>query len=172
MLPTLSDVPTHHPDCCLSLSNSLFSTLSQILSPSKGPVLSIGAGSGLLEAILGSRDPIRTVEGVEVNSSVNKYLPEESSFVVGGTWDLCPRARDASVWVFVYPRVPALVERYFETFGQARLELAVFLGPKADWADFQCAFRVPGFTNAEIVEDCGLVPYEVMAVIRKEQADK
>lgn len=172
MLPTLSDVPTHHPDCCLSLSNALFSKLDEILSVSKAPVLSIGAGSGLFEAILSSRDPSRTVEGVEVNSSVNKYLPEESTFVVGGTWDLCPRAEDIPIWVFVYPRVPALVKRYFEIFGQARLQLAIFLGPRADWADFQDSFIVPGFTSVEIVEDCGLVPYEVLAVIRKESAAK
>ncbi|EKG17087.1 hypothetical protein MPH_05659 [Macrophomina phaseolina MS6] len=166
-LPTLSDVPTHHPDCCLSLSNNLFSILTHTISTVPGPILSIGSGSGLFEALLASRTTSRMIEGVEVSSSVNKYLPEESAYVVGGTWHLCPRARDAAIWVFVYPRVPALVKKYFEALGSTSVKLAVFLGPKADWADFQDAFEASGFLSPEIIEKCGLVPYEMMAIIRK-----
>lgn len=167
-LPTVVDVPAHHPDCCLSLSTKLFATLEQILSATSGPVLSIGSGSGLLEAAVASRGTLQAIEGVEVSSSVNKYLPEELAYVVGGTWDLCPRAKEAAAWIFVYPRLPALVKQYFQSFGQANVELAVFLGPKADWADFEDAFQAPGFASVEVIEDCGLVPYEMMAVVRKE----
>lgn len=167
ILPTLSDVPTHHPDCCLSLSNNLLATLDQTISTVHGPILSIGSGSGLFEALLASKNTAREVEGVEVSSSVNKYLPEESTYAVGGTWDLCSRAQDAAIWVFVYPRVPALVKRYFETFGGASVRLAIFLGPKADWADFEESFQATGFMSPEIFEECGLVPYELMAIVRK-----
>lgn len=170
-LPVLSDAPTHHPDCCLSLSNSLFTTLDRILSSTDGHILSIGSGSGLFEATLASRHPGWVVEGVEVSSSLNKYLPEESAYVVGGTWDLCLRARDAAVWIFVYPRVPALVERYLTTFGNSSIQLAIFLGPRADWADFQASFQAAGFAPVEIIEECGLAPYEMMSVIRKDTAD-
>jgi hypothetical protein len=58
------------------------------------------------------------VEGVEVNSNVNIYLPEDRISHVSGTWAVLERVRirDAAALLFVYPRDGALVRRYFEEF--------------------------------------------------------
>ncbi|KAI3319876.1 hypothetical protein HD806DRAFT_251106 [Xylariaceae sp. AK1471] len=108
--------------------------------PEPGLVLSIGSGTGLLEELLhtyltthvthdtqllreGDRDNRCwrwRVEGVEVNSNVNVYLPEDRINHVPGTWAVLEkkrtRARDAVVLLFVYPRDGALVRRYIDEF--------------------------------------------------------
>ncbi|KAF2091797.1 hypothetical protein K490DRAFT_31788 [Saccharata proteae CBS 121410] len=165
-LPNLLDDPKHHPDCCLGLSKPLIDKLILLLPKAPDVSLSIGSGSGLLEAYLAQRNC--RIEGVEVNSNVNTYLPEESTYTVGGTWDLCDRAAAAKAWIFVYPRTPKLVTQYVETYGSAAVQVIVWLGPRVDWADFEACFQNLSGVQIEVGEDCGVVtPYEMLAVIRK-----
>ncbi|KAK7521257.1 uncharacterized protein IWZ02DRAFT_282871 [Phyllosticta citriasiana] len=165
--PPLSSTPRHHPDCCLSLSATFLSELDSLLSADGCLALSIGSGSGFFEAQLQAHDPTLLVEGVEVDSSINKYLPEEATWNVGGTWDLCPRAKEAQVWIFVYPRDPGLIKRYFDAHADGKVEIVIWLGPRLDWEDFQDCFKSPAFGPIGIVEDCGLAPYEMMAVTKR-----
>lgn len=165
-LPLLTQSPKHYPDCCLSLSTTLMETLTTV-SSQLDPVISIGSGSGLFEACWASHSPDLIVEGVEVDSVTNKYLPRSSLFTVKGTWDICPRASAARVWVFVYPRDPQLIEDYLRRFGMGVVDLVIWLGPRADWALFKNAITCPGFEQPEVLEDCGLVPYELMATARR-----
>ncbi|KAK8246264.1 hypothetical protein HDK90DRAFT_6596 [Phyllosticta capitalensis] len=166
-LPPLDSIPRHHPDCCLSLSTTFLSTLLDLVSADDCLALSIGSGSGLFEAQLQARAPKICVEGVEVESSINKYLPEESTWNVDGTWDLCPRAQVAHAWIFVYPREPGLIKRYMDMYADGGVKIVVWLGPRLDWEDYEGCFNHDGFEPAEIIEDSGLVPYEMMAVARR-----
>lgn len=205
-LRALSDSPRHFPDCCLSLSTVLFSKVHEILqaidraengTDGTSTVLSVGSGSGLFEAHLQSyiidKDtnsmPRFVVEGVEVNASpgLNRYLSEGSVHIVDGTWDLCTRVAspDVKCWIFVYPRQPSLVLKYFQTFlvnsqaldsqenenlnTLAGVEQIIWLGPKSDWYDFASVFKeleTIGWKDAEIMnaEECGIVEYELMVV--------
>ncbi|KAI1733462.1 hypothetical protein F4680DRAFT_441653 [Xylaria scruposa] len=143
-LPLLTNEPTRHPGCCLSLSEPLLATIRTLLDPiphldnkihngyKREPalILSIGSGTGLLEELLhvylNKGDHVSTnsssaenwrVEGVEVNPAVNIYLPEDRINHVLGTWAVLEtRAREATVLIFVYPRDGALVRRYLDTF--------------------------------------------------------
>ena len=146
----LDNEPIHHADCCLSLSNRLLDLLIRTFSetgpsktiewqPQQRTVLSVGSGTGLLEALLIARaesipsdsgddgngvgnpgSMIRlSVEGVEVQRpdsrpSANKYLPEPSFHTVSSASNHSPRLADEHVagLMFVYPRQPALVASY------------------------------------------------------------
>lgn len=164
--------PIRHPDCCLGLSVKLLEVLTELCgrqcreaSGRKQTVLSIGSGTGLLEALLlqhiqsQSQDPVSHlrhlgVEGVEVQPAtnkphLNKYLPEHAAIAVLGTWETCARLRDpdVSTLLFAYPRQPRLVSQYV---AEAALQhvppasgvmLIVWLGPAADWLDFEPCFR-------------------------------
>lgn len=180
-LPDLSRHPRHHSDCCLSLSTILISHLSDIILSSirSGIVLSIGSGTGLLEAHLDqhfvkiANHEVR-VEGVEIKSTVastslNGYLPEELSNTVGGTWAICDRVVKASGLMFVYPRTTVLVEKYLEycTLHSDNLDVVIWLGPIADWYDFDKVFKLDGFDRVSVTEPCGLVKYEMLAVLQR-----
>ncbi|RYP69836.1 hypothetical protein DL769_005188 [Monosporascus sp. CRB-8-3] len=195
-LPEITDEPKHYPDCCLSISTGLLNMLTDTFRTAAGTglVLSIGSGSGLLEALLQSRwtasasasDNNTTtattatasraaafprIEGVEVRASVNRYLPAAAVGTVKGTWEVAPRARSdptVAALLFVYPRSPGLVSRYLR---EAEASAAVWLGHRSDWPDFEpCFAGAPGFDGAvEVVggRAAGLVEYEMMAVARR-----
>ncbi|RYP85304.1 hypothetical protein DL770_005050 [Monosporascus sp. CRB-9-2] len=194
-LPEVTDEPKHYPDCCLSISRGLLDVLTDTFrtAAETGPVLSIGSGSGLLEALLQSRwtaasasasDNTTTattttnsaaasprIEGVEVHASVNRYLPAAAVGTVKGTWEVSPRARSdpaVAALLFAYPRSPALVSRYLR---EAEASVAVWLGHRSDWPDFEpCFAGAPGFNGAVQVvggRAAGLVEYEMMAVVRR-----
>ncbi|KAI1332438.1 hypothetical protein F5Y16DRAFT_177997 [Xylariaceae sp. FL0255] len=127
-VPKLGAEPLRHPACCASLSAPLLAAIASLLpkwsaSITTSPlILSIGSGTGLLEELLHTylldnnnknNDIAWRVEGVEVNPSVNVYLPEDRINHVPGTWATHPgRARDATVLLFVYPRDGLLIQRY------------------------------------------------------------
>lgn len=188
-LPPLDDAPRRYPDFCLSISTQLIRTLTDVLSSAcstsgrqkENLVLSVGSGSGLLEAHLQSLwsslpDCNLTIEGVEVRTAeqarpVNRYLSEEHYATVRGTFEVSPRGRDASALIFVYPREPVLIQRYLQAArddGNSPLQAVLWLGPKADWDTFaECLRDVPGFASVEIPGDCGAVEYEMMAVLQR-----
>lgn len=183
-LPTLSDEPHRYPDLCLSLSHKLVCSITQLLEdqPDTSLVLSVGSGSGLLEAHLQAHwssqtGCFREIRGIEIRTApgarpVNKWLPENLSSTVRGTWELSPELNSAGALLFVYPREPGLVNRYLlaaaENSNNEMLRTVIWLGPQADWETFQDCFRnVSGFAPLEMVQDCGLAEYEMMAIIKR-----
>ncbi|KAM5382071.1 hypothetical protein ACJZ2D_002673 [Fusarium nematophilum] len=171
----LQEAPIRHQNCCLSLSSKLLQILSQVFystPPRQTPtVLSIGSGSGLLEALLlahvqsqhqtcgedGPGLPRFNVVGVEVQQSVgkepvNKYLPEQAIYAVRGTWNVVSRLQETDVTglMFVYPRQPTLVSEYTKAISEQGLqvEVIVWLGPMADWGVFEPCFG-PNNENKE-----------------------
>jgi hypothetical protein len=204
-LPKLSDTPTRHPDLCLSISTKLIHTLTTILttnwSPNPGTktnplILSVGSGSGLLEAHLLnhlaslSKSPTSTftIQGVEVRPStssstgaaatLNRYLPEQHAATVRGTWELSPLLEGGAggtvdTLMFVYPREPGLVDRYLKAAPPESLRLVLWLGPRADWEVFGRCFRDVGggggFGGVEVIEGdgVGVAEFEMLAVLRR-----
>ncbi|EED12799.1 conserved hypothetical protein [Talaromyces stipitatus ATCC 10500] len=160
-LPTLTETALRHPDCCCSLSSTLLDAITSNLCENidSGLVLSVGSGTGLLEALLLSLWTSSFVsvgrklnmEGVEVLGSEsldlhspNRYLPEECFNVVKGSWALSSRVKQAAAIMFVYPRSTELVRRYMEEAAlfSDKLHIALWLGPSSDWAEFEPSFTV------------------------------
>ncbi|KPM36905.1 hypothetical protein AK830_g9660 [Neonectria ditissima] len=194
----LTEAPLRHADCCLSLSSTLLDHLTSIFSSDKLPasahpriVLSIGSGTGLLEALLlahvqsKEQDPNQKtllIEGVEVHqlgsgAPANRYLPEQAINTVRGTWELSSRLQDGrvSALMFGYPRQPSLVARYLQAVVEMNLSVSVvvWLGPQADWEEFAPCFQsgkhVDGSFRLEVKTgvEVGLGEYEMMAVLRR-----
>jgi hypothetical protein len=158
--------PKHHPDCCMAISQSLLHNLANLfpLGPAIS-VLSIGSGTGLLESMLSQiLDDSYDLCGVEVSPDVNKYLPEQNMFFVGGTWDFCPQASKSHVWMFTYPREPKLITQYLELHDHANLSKIIWLGPKMDWQDYEGVFSSSRFSRLTVLEDCGAAAYEMVVV--------
>ncbi|KAF5656739.1 HAD superfamily hydrolase [Fusarium heterosporum] len=180
--------PVRFPDCCLSISGKLIQILADIFSNTTfseetPTVLSIGSGSGILEALLLAHAPSQSllnVEGVEVQQSswkdpVNKYLPEQAIYTVRGTWDVISRLQDPDVTalMFVYPRQASLISEYMKAISEQDLNVRVivWLGPMADWEVFESCFTTrDGNTQFIIGEkrqgaEAGLDEYELMVVL-------
>ncbi|KAJ5351812.1 hypothetical protein N7452_000786 [Penicillium brevicompactum] len=163
----LSPSPTRFPDCCLGISSTFLDHIISLLPRKPSFTVSVGSGSGLLEALITDRDENVSVHGVEIGSTVNRYIAEEDMHVVTGGWGLCPAAQQASAWIFVYPRDPKLVKKYIDTYGNQSIDLIVWLGPRVDWADYEAQFAQSSFSSLAFPDDIGLTPYELMAVARK-----
>ncbi|KAL4871290.1 hypothetical protein BDV12DRAFT_164551 [Aspergillus spectabilis] len=159
----LSPSPEAIPNCCLSLSTTLLRYIYSLLPIHPSFTLSIGSGSGLLEALITHHHPDVSIEGVEVHSSVNLYVAEQDMNTVSGTWDLLPRAAQAKAWMFVYPREPRIVIKYIEMY-DGEVEIILWLGPRADWADFEGCFE--GF-EVGFPEGVGMTDFEMLAVVRR-----
>ncbi|KAI5249526.1 hypothetical protein E4T42_05316 [Aureobasidium subglaciale] len=162
--------PKHHPDYCMAISQSLLHNLVNLLP--HGPaisVLSIGSGTGLLESLLSPLlDDSYDLCGVEVAPNVNKYLPEQNMYFVGGTWDLCSQAAKAHVWMFTYPREPKLILRYLDVYDHANLSRIIWLGPKMDWqSDYETTFASSKFSRLTVLEDSGAAAYEMVVIAER-----
>lgn len=188
-LPQLSDDAVRHPGFCLSISTGLVHLLSSVLNSCTADhqptlVLSVGSGTGLLEAHLDAHwsenpDCHITIEGVEIRTAedakpVNKYLPEDKHSTVRRTWELSPRIPEAGALMFVYPREPGLITKYLQAAQETPnglLSIAIWLGPKADWEVFEpCMTNVPGFGKPELLQGFGMAEFEMMAYIRRNAA--
>lgn len=162
-LPQLSILPTHHPDCCCSLSIHLIDTLVKILSPAPFLTVSIGSGTGLLEALLLKKRSEISLKAVEASNTANQYIREEDLHIVLGTWDICSLAADAEAWLFVYPREAHLLSRYLQAYGSQSVRFIIWLGPKADFSDYAEAMCMHNWQKS-LVEDSGLRHYELMVI--------
>ena len=164
-LPLLSNSVAHHPDCCSSLSIALIAKLASLLPPDPALTLSIGSGTGLLEALLLQHGSTIVLRAVEVAKDVNKYLLEGLMETVNGTWGLCQLAEDASAWVFVYPRDVSLIRKYAHTFGQGQLitSVIIWIGPVADLQEVEQT-SLGSQWELERLKDCGLSEYEAMVI--------
>ncbi|KAJ4416985.1 hypothetical protein N0V82_006434 [Gnomoniopsis sp. IMI 355080] len=194
-LPPLSIEPKRYSDFCLSISLPLIHSLTGIFTEAANKsnsnlILSVGSGSGLLEAYLQSHWSATlncnlSVHGVEIYSEddarpVNRYLPEQYCDTVKATWQLSPVLHAAAALLFVYPRDVKLVSRYLEAV-QAQenspLQAVVWLGPRADFDTFAVCLRAMSngalqhnveFGPVEVIETSGLAEYEMMALIHRD----
>ncbi|GAB1734715.1 hypothetical protein NU195Hw_g9157t1 [Hortaea werneckii] len=156
--------PKHFADCCVGISQPLLATLASRLPRSPALILSIGSGSGLLEAMLlkHSEKPL-DLFGVEVSSCVNKHLPPDRLAKVSSTTSLHPDAMLASSLMFVYPRMPALITAYLDAATGGALEQVVWLGHRSDWPDFESVMRSKS-SSIDVVEGLGLCDSELLVV--------
>ncbi|KAK6225478.1 hypothetical protein QIS74_01525 [Colletotrichum tabaci] len=176
-LPQLTNEPQTLPDSCVSLSRPFLCALHALLPPSPHLTLSIGSGTGLVEALLHGLAPPPNLVSVEVAPSPNRY--HAAHCTVPGTWALEPLAARARAWVFVYPKQVALVRAYVEAFlgrrdAEAEVEVVVYVGPRMDWDDFRGALEeagVAGEVEVEVwgeerMEAVGGRAWECVAVVR------
>lgn len=140
--------------------------LASLLPPDPALTLSIGSGTGLLEALLLQQRPTLDLKAVEVPSTKNKYLPADRVEIVNGYRDLCSLAADASAWMFIYPRDPWLLQKYVQVFGVQKCKLIIWIGPKADLPEIENDFLGPVWIKTDF-ENCGLKSYEIMALWRR-----
>ncbi|KAJ7017842.1 hypothetical protein C8F04DRAFT_418508 [Mycena alexandri] len=153
-LPTLTASASRHPSSCASLSLSLLDLLDAVLPPPSELTLSVGSGTGLLEALFLQRHPHRSSPasflGVEVAQArpINRFLPEANTAVVLGTWAVVPgEAERAEGLMFVYPRQPGLVRAYLGRGTTVRT--VVWIGPRCDVDDFEGVMREWGEEDQE-----------------------
>jgi hypothetical protein len=151
----------------LGISKTLITYLISILPKKPAFTVSVGSGSGLLEAFIVNHDANVSVQGVEIGSTVNRYIAEEDMNVVIGGWGLCSAAQQATAWMFVYPRDPKLIKKYIDTYGNQSVELIVWLGPRVDWPDYEPQFCQSSFSELTFPGDIGITPYEVVVVARR-----
>jgi hypothetical protein len=163
----LSSSPKRFPDCCLGISSTLITHLAALLPKKPGFTISIGSGSGLLEALITHSDKDVSVAGVEVNSTINRYIAEEDMNIVGGGWGLCYAAQQAAAWMFVYPRDPKLVTKYIDTYGGQAVDFIIWLGPRVDWPDYEPRFTQSPFSELSFADHIGLTPYETVVIARR-----
>ncbi|PKY00011.1 hypothetical protein P168DRAFT_285535 [Aspergillus campestris IBT 28561] len=160
----LNASPKLLPGCCLAISNRLLTYMTSILPKQPAFTISVGSGCGLLEGLVMYAHPEVSVEGVEVESSINRYIAEERMHVVNGGWGVYPGAQHAAAWMFVYPRDPKLISRYIHMYGDQTVEMILWLGPRADWADYEPSFSQSSFSDLSFPVDVGLAPYELLVV--------
>jgi hypothetical protein len=166
-LPTLTQTPKAHPGCCLALSAPLIAYLHSLLPSAPQLVLSIGSGFGLLEALLLASPPtLLHIIGVEVDPSPNVYLPPSNHRTVYGTRFLEPLAGEATTWLFVYPRRVGLVNEYLTKYGEGSVKHIIWIGPRADWDDYDGCF-LGWDTKVQGADEVGGRAWEVIAVASK-----
>lgn len=174
-LPQLAFEAQTFPDSCLSLSIPLLNAIRARLPPAPAVTLSIGSGTGLVEALMQSlpRQPCPlNLVSVEVAPSPNKYHAPHRT--VPGTWALEPLAEEAAAWLFVYPKQVALVRAYMATtlsgVNAGGPDTVVYVGPRMDWDEFRGAFEGLGeieLWSGERMEEVGGRAWECVAVLRR-----
>lgn len=160
-LPRLPNVPLQHADCCAALSSTLVAKFAQGLPTGPDLTISIGSGSGILEALILRDRPDICLQAIEVSRDINRYLSAKNLQIVSGTWELCALAANAMAWIFVYPREFSLVEKYLQKFGGAAVQILIFLGPKADLPNMEAVMNSRAW-KMESIEECGASQYEAL----------
>lgn len=162
-LPTLTNKATVYSGCCLALSTPLVAHLRSLLPHTPTPVLSIGSGFGLLEALLNAPPHNAQIVGVEVAPSPNIYLPAIQHSVVHGTRFMEPLAAEAEAWLFVYPRRVGLVSEYLAKYGHDNVQTIIWVGPQADWDDYKGCFAVGWDVHTQSADGVGGKTWETIA---------
>ena len=165
-LPRLSNVPLQHADCCAALSSTLVAKFAQSLPTGPDLTISIGSGSGILEALILRDRPDICLQAIEVSRDINRYLSAKNLQIVSGTWELCALAANAMAWIFVYPREFSLVEKYLQNFGGAAVQILIFLGPKADLPNMEAVMKSRAW-KMESIEECGASQYEALLLWKR-----
>lgn len=162
-LPQLHDEPINLSCCCSSLSSRLITNLGSLLPHSRALTLSVGSGSGVLEALLTKEYPDLHIIGVEVDVGVNDFLPPEKFCTVSWTGAVHGLVEHAEALLFVYPRDWTLVRRYLAAVHG--LLVAVFVLPQADLDVLTGLISAAGGLQ-ETILGAGLRSWEVMIVFR------
>ncbi|KAJ5186512.1 hypothetical protein N7449_011276 [Penicillium cf. viridicatum] len=152
-----------YPSSVALSERTLVTYLASLLPKKPAFTVSIGSGSGLLESLIVHSDKNVSVEGVEVDSTINRYIAEEDMNVVGGGWRLWSAAQQAAAWMFVYPK---LITKYIDTHGDT-VDLIIWLGPRVDWPDYELRFSQSLFSELSFPDQIGLTPYETAVVARR-----
>lgn len=139
-------------------------------------MLSIGSGSGLLEAFVLQQGKIDgkaplALYGVEVPSCINKHLPAERLLRVASTTSLYTDSIFASALVFVYPRQVSLIARYLDLCLSGALQMVVWLGHRSDWPDTEGVLSA-AFAAMEYFEEPGIAEYELLVIATEPQIAK
>ncbi|KAF2746741.1 hypothetical protein M011DRAFT_403987 [Sporormia fimetaria CBS 119925] len=171
-LPILTSMPKVYSGCCLALSSRLLCYLRTTLLSNPGPVLSVGSGYGLLEAIMLAPPYDMPITGVEVHPSSNRYLPPTHHRVVPGSRFMDSLAEQASVWMFVYPKRVGLITDYISRHGAGNLKAIIWMGPRADWEDYRVCFAtrtqaLSWSVDAKSADQAGGAAWEMVAVATK-----
>lgn len=168
ILENLTDEPTHYPGCCPAISRPMLHLLAGWLRRDPALTLSIGCGSGLLEALLLDvsselhEEPVN-LQGVEVESCHNEYLPIGRSLKVPHTGSLCDEAILASALLFAYPRSPKLVKDYLNTFSNGTLKAVFWLGHRNDWEVFEESLH-HALPFIQVFVGHGMAEYEMLVI--------
>lgn len=149
-LPLLSQDLAKYPGLCMFLSSQVITSLTGFLPTEPLLTLSIGSGTGLLEAIL-SESGKHGIECVEVESyrHTPKYMQDSAMHYVRGTWETSPRALDAQVWLFIFPREPELLRKYVAAYGDGNVEHILYIGPRGDLEAFRNAINSSYFDTGQ-----------------------
>lgn len=164
-LPLISDNPVRLASCCPTLSQEVLSKISLRLPTKPSRTVSIGCGSGLLEALLMKHSDV-AIEGIEVTETINQFLPAEAFHTVIGTWQIFSEAHDYDAWMFVYPRSTDLLKKYVESISNntAPILRIIWIGPVQDWDVFSSCFTSSSRHHA-IDPPIWLSPFEILRVI-------
>lgn len=168
-LDKLSEKPAHFADCCPGVSKPLICAIVDHLPQSPALTLSIGSGSGLLEAILleateRDRGEAVNLRGVEVPSCVNTHLPPERVLRVPGTTSLHPDVFLASCLMFVYPRNAMLIEMHLNANIDGAMEKLIWLGHRNDFFPEAQLLLSAAFYRLECIDGPGIPEYEVLVI--------
>ena len=167
----ITETPRYFPDCCCSISKGLLRTLGNILADASGYVISIGCGSGILEALLSiwlERQTHSPILGLEVEGRKITALPENLARYVPGTYAIHPLAEVASIWIFVYPREPGLLRKYLSEYGHREVKKIIWLGPRADWLAFvHVVNENKDWAFTKMIDGSGIASYELLIVLYK-----
>nr|POE88251.1 hypothetical protein CFP56_11480 [Quercus suber] len=164
VLSPLTFEPQTFPDCCASISWPMIQALTIRLPASPKLVLSVGCGTGLLEAMLLQATEGRLdVRGVEVLSCRNKYLPSENFLQVATTRSIHCDAVMATTLIFVYPRELNLISRYLEACIGGAVEQVIWLSHRSDWPDAHNLLQTY-FSDLEYLEGPEVAGYELLVV--------
>ena len=164
----IGDKPVHYADCCMAISRPLIRVVTDRLPRRPAMILSVGSGSGLLEAAIleHGRNELAhdmLLHGVEVPSCTNKYLPNDRLLRVPTSSTIHEDAASASALMFVYPRQVILVAAYLDTCKSGVLEQVLWLGHRSDWADYEELLSTH-FKTLEYYEDAGVAEYELLVI--------
>lgn len=113
------------------------------------------------------------IEGVEVCSHPGpQHLSPDQIHFVNGIRDLCPKAREATAWLWVYPRHPELFQLYLDKCAGGVVESILWLGPKRDWLDYEQILnyqKAQGWRQAVVIDgETGiLAEYEIAVLINR-----
>ena len=159
---------SQYADCCAGISQTLLIAIKERLPQDMAMILSVGCGSGRLEALLldfaSQRDERHlNLYGVEVPSCIVKHLPEERVLRVPNSESVHPDGVFASTLMFVYPRSTSLIALYLEAFVIGALEQVIWLSHRSDWPETADLLHAAGY-QVDIVDDRGIAEYELLAI--------
>lgn len=166
----LTETAIHYPDLCPALSRPLVNAIADRLPQNPALVLSVGCGSGLLEAMIlrasqhrDANAPGLNLVGVEVPDCSVTHLPADRTETVPTTLSLVDDAVLASTLMFVYPRQPTLIAMYLDATVNAALEQIIWLGHRNDWREIEPLF-LAAFYKLERIDGSGVAPSEILVI--------